>query len=109
MSLTKPSAVSVATYRKVDDLSRGILESISRYPSLQRKIIEKNYQRILEWLGNPGPPRSSSALFDSACPGTGQWLLAHEEYLQWRDGDVSTLWCHGKRRVTYPSLLKLLC
>lgn len=108
--LTQSSIVSLATYRKVDDLSQGILESVLWVmpPELTKEIIEKNHQRILAWLGNPCPPRSSSALFDSACPGTGQWLLAHEEYLKWRDGYVSFLWCYGKRMLIYLSLLKLL-
>jgi hypothetical protein len=53
--------------------------------------------------------QASRAISDSACPGTEQWFLAHEEYLKWRGGTVSLLWCYGKRMVISLFLSKPLC
>jgi hypothetical protein len=29
--------------------------------------------------------------------GTGEWLLASEKFIDWRDGSSETLWCPGGR------------
>ncbi|KAH7150354.1 ankyrin repeat-containing domain protein [Dactylonectria estremocensis] len=47
---------------------------------------------LLKWL-NPSEETSKPA--PKPVSGTGQWLIDSERYRSWRDGNPSTLWCHG--------------
>ncbi|KAG8525700.1 uncharacterized protein KY384_000460 [Bacidia gigantensis] len=75
---TDTLTVSIATHRKVNSLAR-----------------DRNHEEITKWLENPDPPRSFTALYESACPGTGHWLLRHTVFSDWRDGSEPFLWCYG--------------
>ena len=59
----------------------------------------KILEQIHQWLDHPGPAQAWAAIYESACPGTGQWLLAHQKYLEWRDGSQPFIWCYGHRKL----------
>ena len=67
----------------------------------------KNLDQIHQWLDHPDPAQAWAAIYESACPGTGQWLLAHQEYLEWRDGPQSLIWCYGHRKPIEPCNLSV--
>jgi hypothetical protein len=52
---------------------------------------------ILEWL-SPNDVNFSNLQNESQqthTAGTGQWLLDHESYQNWRDHEPGLLWLHG--------------
>ena len=65
-------------------------------------LLGKNLEQLHQWLENPAPAQAWAAIYESACPGTGQWLLAHQKYLEWRDGPQSLIWCYGDRKLLEP-------
>lgn len=66
------------------------------------------HREFLSWLCPPGAAKSLSNTSKEVCLGTGQWLLAREEYLEWRDGSTALLWAYGDRMSYKTSLLALL-
>ncbi|KAE8443548.1 hypothetical protein EG329_001788 [Mollisiaceae sp. DMI_Dod_QoI] len=82
--------ISMATHNKLDELSRGVL------PLLPKLSASEDHARIMKWLSSPKPPRPWMPIFDSICPGTGEWILSNESYTKWRDGPVSLLSLVGK-------------
>ncbi|KAJ7111454.1 ankyrin repeat-containing domain protein [Mycena epipterygia] len=74
-------ALTEASYSKLDILTR-----------------EKDRSQLLEWLQPPNPPLHGSPT-ELACPGTGNWFLESDVYVQWRTSAPSLLWCYGKPGV----------
>ncbi|KAJ7111442.1 hypothetical protein C8R44DRAFT_633091 [Mycena epipterygia] len=70
-----------ASYSKLDILTR-----------------ERDRSQLLEWLQPPNPPLQGSPT-ELACPGTGNWFLESDVYVQWRASAPSLLWCYGKPGV----------
>ncbi|KAK3689503.1 hypothetical protein B0T22DRAFT_173090 [Podospora appendiculata] len=55
---------------------------------------------IRKWLSSQvpfefGTKQSENLRTSREAPSTGNWLLKSERFLQWRDGDVRSLWCYG--------------
>ena len=51
---------------------------------------------VERWLAAPDAETNFRSARDQREPGTGQWLVDSETYLQWKTGIIRHLWFHGK-------------
>ncbi len=52
-------------------------------------------RQILDWISTTKYYQKHQALRESRARNTGNWILQTSEYLRWRDGTGTTLWCQG--------------
>ncbi|KAL2073364.1 hypothetical protein VTL71DRAFT_10688 [Oculimacula yallundae] len=69
--------------------------SVANYQETKGMRRDEVQRNILEWLSPPGESKSTSEIFATLHPGTGQWLLEESEYVDWTGGQSSMLWCYG--------------
>ncbi|TLS27284.1 hypothetical protein PpBr36_05524 [Pyricularia pennisetigena] len=50
---------------------------------------------IEDWLAAPGPSVNAANARDRRHPGTGEWFLASDQFLQWKQGVRRHMWLHG--------------
>jgi hypothetical protein len=60
-------------------------------------------QTIAEWLTPLNFKVSQRDVFEQRTDGTGQWLLASNEFQTWLSGESKTLWCCGMREMPFLS------
>jgi hypothetical protein len=63
---------------------------------VNQAVIRKR-EEVLLWLSTFEYQRKHNDVCARRFPGTGQWLLERDEFLNWRDDPQSSnvLWCHG--------------
>ncbi|KAK4224251.1 hypothetical protein QBC38DRAFT_24376 [Podospora fimiseda] len=52
-------------------------------------------EKILTWISPISFRVKQADVFEGVEPGTGQWLLQHDTFLKWLEGEVDLLWCPG--------------
>ncbi|KAI0425854.1 hypothetical protein F5Y09DRAFT_320665 [Xylaria sp. FL1042] len=52
-------------------------------------------QTIIQWTSPLAFRATHTSILETAQPGTGKWLLNHETFHQWVNGEISVLWCWG--------------
>ena len=72
----------------ISDLKFSAKLQESRYDEAERK-------KMLSWLSPMTFEARQRQLFEIHQPGTGEWLLQHERFLNWRATKGSSLWCSG--------------
>ncbi|CUS15227.1 unnamed protein product, partial [Tuber aestivum] len=60
-----------------------------------RKLDENKYQEVQKWLNVVDPTSNYSSALSLREPGTGNWLLQGNEYIDWKGGRGGVLWLHG--------------
>lgn len=88
--------IGASTYREVTDGKRELKEWHDA---------EEN-QTILAWLSRLSFEEIHADILSKHHPGTGEWLLALEEFKQWKDDLLtgsSILWCPGIREYLVTS------
>lgn len=81
------------------DLQAPILRTDRRVASLCDKLDRSERHDILQWIS--GIPYEENHFFArrGRTSGTGEWLLRHERYREWRVSSASMiLWLHGDRK-----------
>ncbi|KAK6433206.1 hypothetical protein LTR95_010613 [Oleoguttula sp. CCFEE 5521] len=64
---------------------------------MQRTYVESaEDQKVVDWLAPPDPWSKHADARARHEDGTGQWLLASDEYLEWKALQNRILWLHGK-------------
>jgi hypothetical protein len=52
---------------------------------------------VLAWLSDIDFQSNFHDALQLRETGTGQWIVTHERFNSWKDGQVQTLWLHGMR------------
>lgn len=66
---------------------------------------------ILTWISNLSFEEKQTDILSKRHPGTGEWLLQQDRFIDWRNGvldEPSTLWCPGIRKLLPTSPMALL-
>lgn len=88
----------------LDDLREPILRIDSRVDDMCEKIKSSERRSILEWISTTPYAENHYFACQGRTRGTGEWLLGHERYREWRESSASMiLWLHGDRE--YRSVL----
>jgi ankyrin repeat domain-containing protein 50 len=102
---------SHTTREKLAGLQEPIMRTDSRVAALYDKLNETERLEILAWVSDIPYESNHYAARKGHTPGTGEWLLRHERYREWRGSSASMiLWLHGIRkcRAIHPLLWFLL-
>lgn len=62
---------------------------------------EEKFQKVLNWLSILDFEQKQADVLSSHHPGTGEWLLGHDDFIAWKNGvseTPSVLWCPGDRK-----------
>ena len=82
----------VRTVEQVSALTKGLAHSKTE------KKMEKERLEILLWLSNVQYKQHHRSISETLLEGTGSWLLAKRQFVEWRNSSVSSvLWLHGIR------------
>lgn len=57
-------------------------------------------QKIIDWVSPLSFRQKHLAILESVQQGTGGWLIQHETFQRWAEGNVGLLWCPGIREAT---------
>lgn len=80
------------------NLQTPILRIDSRVASLCQRLDSSERQSMLEWISSIRYEENHFFASQNRTSGTGEWLLQHERYREWRASSASTiLWLHGDR------------
>jgi hypothetical protein len=98
---------------RLKQLLAGLQEPIvrvdSRVAALHDRLNESERSEILTWVSDIQYESNHYTARKERTDGTGEWLLRHERYQEWRRSSASTiLWLHGIRRCpafTLPAIL----
>jgi hypothetical protein len=79
-------------------LQEPIMRVDSRVAALHDKLNESERLEILTWISDIPYESNHYTAREERTDGTGEWLLRHERYREWRESSASTiLWLHGIR------------
>jgi len=60
---------------------------------------EEERKKVLHWMSEIDYSGHRDELSKNLLPGSGQWLLQSQEYINWAQSSVSSIfWLHGKRK-----------
>jgi ankyrin repeat domain-containing protein 50 len=98
---------------RLKQLLAGLQEPIvrvdSRVAALHDRLDESERSEILTWVSDIQYESNHYTARKERTDGTGEWLLRHERYQEWRGSSASTiLWLHGIRRCRAFTLLAIL-
>ena len=75
----------------------------------EKKEENETRRNILRWLSRDDFEETYERHFKTRFKNTGQWLLDHPRFMNWRDGvQSSLLWCHGARKLHLYSGINML-
>ena len=99
--------------RLLEDLEKPIFRIDSRVEKLQDILERSEQSNILTWVSQIPYEENHNTARAGWTKGTGQWLLAHKRYREWRASSASTiLWLHGFRKCSmtwHGGLTSLTC
>ena len=85
--------------RILDDLQTPILRIDSRVAALCERLDSSERLGILEWISDTPYEENHDFACQGRTTGTGEWLLEHDRYREWRASSASMiLWLHGDRK-----------
>jgi hypothetical protein len=89
-----------ATLRRIQQYEKDTLETWRKLESLEQSEREKKYIKALEWISGAQSLQDHEAFQStrSEYPGSGDWILKHENVYNWKDVDTpinSMLWLNG--------------
>ncbi|KAJ6474489.1 hypothetical protein C8R47DRAFT_710341 [Mycena vitilis] len=86
--------ISTMTEAAEDQRMQTLYISRSIRDVAQTQLLGKR-EEIIEWFSPLNFFLRQEALLESREPATGQWLLAHESFKNWKAGSGHILWCRG--------------
>ena len=88
------------------DLQTPILRIDSRVTALCEKLEKSERLNILEWISSIRYEENHFFACEGRTNGTGEWLLNHARYREWRASSASMiLWLHGDRECYFCSFV----
>lgn len=82
----------------LEDLQTPMLRMDSRVATLCKKLEGSERRSILEWISGIRFEENHFFACQGRTNGTGEWLLRHKQYCEWRASSASMmLWLHGDR------------
>ena len=76
-----------------------VLRIDSRVAALCERLDSSERLRILEWISDTPYEENHDFASQGRTSGTGEWLLQHDRYREWRTSSASMiLWLHGDRK-----------
>ena len=89
---------SQTTHKKLASLQEPIMRTDFRVAALYDKLNESERCEILTWVSDIPYESNHYTARRGRTDGTGEWLLRHDRYREWRGSSASTiLWLHGIR------------
>ena len=83
----------------LDHMQAPVLRIDSRVAALYKKVTSSERLKLLEWISDIRYEENHFFARQGRTRGTGQWLLQHEKYREWRESSASMiLWLHGDRK-----------
>src|SRR5208282_5294000 len=80
-------------------LQEPIMRTDSRVAALHDRLDESERFKVLTWVSDSPYESYHYTARKERTDRTGEWLLKHERYREWRGSSASTiLWLHGIRR-----------
>jgi len=81
------------------DLQPPVMRTDARVAALYEELKESEQLDILKWLSNIPYEDNHDSARQGHTEGTGQWLLDHRLFRDWRESSASEiLWLHGIRK-----------
>ena len=81
----------------------NVVESVAELKLGQKRSTEqylnKEHQKVLEWLSPLHFASEQVDIFARRQPGTGEWLFEEDVFKVWLAGDNNGLWCSGIRKL----------
>ena len=69
---------------------------------VKNMLLHQERRGMAEWITSATFKRDYETAINLLTPGTGQWLLEHENFIDWYLGRHPVLWCHGHRSCILP-------
>ncbi|KAF8418413.1 hypothetical protein EV426DRAFT_577591 [Tirmania nivea] len=96
-----------------NELSKIVTQQLSHYDQKVDQLVEQledqERNNILAWLSAVEYPNHHSSAEEGRVPGTGQWLLKHETFLEWVGANGSScLWLKGNAGAGKTMLASLI-
>ena len=92
--------------------SSGMYCCLNVCHSLIMYSAESERIRLLSLLSSVQWRQQHSRILDMKYPGTGDWILTHDVFEQWKSAAAThqqqCLWCYGIRKSLWPNILHLL-
>lgn len=86
----------------LEDLKNPILRVDARVGALYEELEVDKRRKILSWVSDIPYKDIHYEARKGWTSGTGDWLLSHRRYTEWRASSASTiLWLHGMRKCVY--------
>jgi len=83
----------------INALLTSLNEPIKRlvdHSSISAQVLQESQHQLLHWLSSVPFPSHHKRHSESRIPGSGQWLLDHDRYLNWRNTSSSSIFLlHG--------------
>ena len=84
------------------NLDESIIRIDHRVFSMFETLKSVKQSSILQWISSIPYEDNHKTASQGRTEGTGQWLLQHQRYLEWRKSSASMiLWLHGFRELTW--------
>jgi hypothetical protein len=98
---------------RLKELLAGLEEPImrvdSRVAALHDRLNESERLEILTWISDIPYESNHYTARKERTEGTGEWLLRHKQYREWRGSSTSTiLWLHGIRGCSHTTTLLVI-
>ena len=91
----------------LDNFQTPILRIDSRVAALHERLNISERLSILEWISEIRHEENHFFARHGRTSGTGEWLLRHEKYRDWRTSSTSMiLWLHGDREYNFSLFLE---
>jgi len=81
----------------ISDLNEAIPRET--YLILQGRETREELLKTLDWFSDVNFPKRQEEVKSSKVEWTGQWLPKDPRFKRWLSGEVTVLWCPGKRKL----------
>ncbi|KAJ3502913.1 hypothetical protein NMY22_g18429 [Coprinellus aureogranulatus] len=90
-------------HRFRDMISSGVIDQTNERAG--RLVLDRQKDEIIEWLALKDAPPVLPATTKAFCGGETDWFST-DEFVNWRDGPPSLVWCHGSPGVGKTMLMR---
>ncbi|KAJ7574506.1 hypothetical protein C8J56DRAFT_1172812 [Mycena floridula] len=91
----------VLSYNTINEADPAVGHSIDRLHDREddSRAVDKEHakqrEEFLQWISPLDFHSTQTATFERHAVGTGTWLLQDSRFLDWLEGKIRLLWCHG--------------
>lgn len=90
------------------EISATRMDVASIRADITRHQVDESRAKIIRWLSNVDPSSNHDAACSKHQAKTGEWLINHSAFEDWKSKKNSLLWLHGKRECLCLSICTLM-